>query len=84
LQQGDHDGVCQGELIGVLLIETEVLTPIGNEVLVSSPPQTIINGDSIEIVKDLLGVVFGLSGSLGFGYHLCPHLRQYRFCFTLT
>jgi hypothetical protein len=46
----------------------ELLTPVGNEVLVSSPPQTIINGDSIKIVKDHLGVEFGLSGSLGFGY----------------
>jgi hypothetical protein len=42
LQQGDLDSVCQGELIGVLLIETKLLTPMGDKVLVSSPPQTII------------------------------------------
>jgi hypothetical protein len=75
LQQGDLDCVGQGELIGILLIETELLTPMGNEVLVGSPSQTIINCNSIEVVKDLLGVVFGLSGLLGLVYHLLPHLH---------
>jgi hypothetical protein len=52
----------------------KLLTPMGNEVLIGSPPQTIINCNGIEVVKDLLGVVFSLSGLLGLGYHLFPHL----------
>jgi hypothetical protein len=83
LQQGALDGVCQGELIRVLLIEMKQLTSMGNEVLVGSSPQTIINCNGIEVVKDLLGVVFGLSGLLGLGYHLFPHL-WYGIGFTLV
>jgi hypothetical protein len=75
VQQADLDGVCNGEWIGVLFSEVELLTPVGNKVLVGSSPQTIINGNSIEIIKDLLAVVFGLSRPLGLGYHFFPHLQ---------
>jgi hypothetical protein len=37
--------------------------------------------NGIEVVKDLLGVVLGLSGLLSLGYHLFPHL-QYGIGFT--